>query len=152
MVLVVSITVLIAAVVGGFVTEAITGGDSAPQEPPTAGVTFSYDYAESSDKVKITVESSGSAERLYVARRSGFNDTDIIRATGGWLNTTAGRGNLGSIVNGTRVVNEDVGSGDTVILGNVTAEDDLTLTADKGEGTNAVVLEYWERDDWTYEP
>ena len=152
MVLVVSITVLIAGVVGGFVTEAITGSGSATEEPPTTGVTFSYDYAENSDKVRITVESSGSAERLYVARRSGFDDTDIIRATGGWLNTTADRGGAGSIVNGSKVVNEDVGAGDAVILGNVTAEDDLTLTADRGEGTDAVVVEYWERDDWTYTP
>jgi len=73
-----------------------------------------------------------------------------VEATGGWLNETADRDAAGRIVNGSRVVNEDIGAGDKIVLDNVTVDDELVLTADRGEGTDENLLSYWEDDDWSY--
>lgn len=147
-ILMVSITVIVAATAGTLLTGSAFGN---VEEPGTAGVGFNYDYDASSDKMKVTVTSPGNVERLYLANRDGgFVDGDIVRSAGGWLNETAGKDSAGRIVEGEKIINEDVNAGDTIILNNVTTDDDLVLTADRGRGTDETLLSNWEGDDWTY--
>lgn len=148
-ILMVSITVLVAATTGALVSGSAFIDD--PEQPATGGVTFDYDYSPDSEKMRVTVRTPGNMERLYIANRDGgFDDADIVEATGGWLKGTADRDAAGRIVNGSRVVNEDVGAGDKMVLNNVTTEDELVLTADRGSGTDENLLSYWENDDWSY--
>ena len=148
-VLMVSITVLIAATIGVFVTD--IGGSV--EEPAVSGVTFNFDYDANSDKMKVAITHPGNVERLYIDKRGGgdrFDENDIIRATGGWRDTLADRNSGGRIVDGNKVVNEEVNAGDTLILDNVTANDGLVLTADRGTGTDETLVSSWEANDWTY--
>ena len=148
-ILMVSITVLVAATTGALVSGSALIDD--PEQPATSGVTFNYDYNPDSEKMRVSVTTPGNVERLYIDKRGGdFEDADIVEATGGWLNETADRDAGGRIVNGSRLVNEDVGAGDKIILDNVSPEDELVLTADRGSGTDENLLSYWENDDWSY--
>jgi flagellin-like protein len=148
-ILMVAITVTVAATTGAL----ITGSAFLDVKQPTnSGVTFNYDYEPGSDIMKVSVTAPGNAERLYIANRNGgFDDADILKATGGWLDETADRNSGGSIVDGDRVVNEDLLAGDKIILNNVTADDELVLTADRGKGTGENLVSRWETEDrWTY--
>jgi flagellin-like protein len=148
-ILMVSITVTVAATAGAFLLD--PGLVSDVEQPATSGVTFNYDYDDDSDKMKVSVQTPGNVERIYIANRDGgFDDADIVETTGGWLKGTADRDAAGRIVNGSRVVNEDVDAGDKIVLDNVTMEDELVLTADRGSGTDENLLSYWENDDWSY--
>lgn len=147
-ILMVAITVIVAATVGALITGSAFGN---VEEPSTAGVGFDYDYEPGSEKMKVTVTIPGNVERLYITDRAGgFNDSDIVRSAG-WLNKTAGKDSSGRIVEGKKIVNEDVKAGDTIILDNITADDDLVLTGDRGLGTSETLLSNWEGDDWTYD-
>ena len=148
-ILMVSITVLVAATTGALLTSSAFVEDV--ESPPTSGVTFDYDYNPSSDKMRVSVRTPGNVERLYVANRDGgFEDADIVEATGGWLNETADRTPTGALTDGSKIVNENVGAGDQIVLDNVTTEDELVLTADRGSGTEETLIGRWETDDWTY--
>ena len=148
-ILMVAITVMVAATTGALITGSAFVGDV--DEPATSGVTFNYDYNPDSEKMKVSVTTPGNVERLYIANRGGgFEDADIVQATGGWLNETADRDAAGRIVEGNEIVNEDVGAADEIVLDNVTTEDELVLTADRGKGTETNLLSYWENDDWSY--
>ena len=46
--------------------------------------------------------------------------------------------------------NKNVGAADEIVLDNVTTEDELVLTADRGKGTETNLLSYREDDDWSY--
>ncbi|MDZ7687344.1 MAG: type IV pilin N-terminal domain-containing protein [Halobacteriales archaeon] len=149
-ILMVSVTVLVAATVGALLTGSALVGEGV-EEPTTGGVTFNYDYDANSDMMRVSITHPGNVERLYIGKRGGgFEDGDIVRATGGWLDQTADRNSGGSIVDGEKLVNEEVGAGDQIILDNVTAEDSLVLTGDKGKGTGETLVSNWEANDWTY--
>jgi FlaG/FlaF family flagellin (archaellin) len=148
-VLIVSLTVLTAAV-GGTLVTGIGSSFQDVDTPPSAGVEFSYDYQDSSDKAQIKVQDPGNTERLYVRKAGGsFEKTDIVE-TRGWQADLGDRDGAGSIVNGSKLVNNDTRAGDVIIVDNATPKDDFIVTADKGVGTDAVVLEYWESEDWKY--
>lgn len=148
-VLMVSITVIVASVTGALVSG--SGFTDKVEEPTVGGVIFDYDYDTSSEKMRVSVQAPGNVERLYIANRDGgFEDADIVQATGGWLNETADRDSVGALTEGKEVVNVDVGAGDKIVLNNVTTDDELVLTADRGSGTNQNLVSYWEDDDWSY--
>jgi flagellin-like protein len=147
-ILMIAITVMVAATTGALITGSALVD---VEEPATSGVTFNYDYDPDSEKMKVSVTTPGNVERLYIANRGGgFEDADIVEATGGWLNETADRDTAGRIVEGNEIVNEDVGAADEIVIDNVTSDDRLVLTADRGKGTEANLLSYWENDDWSY--
>jgi len=149
-ILMVAITVLVAATVGALLTGSALVGQGV-EEPATGAVTFNYDYDASSDMMRVSVTDPGNLERLYIGNRNGgFDDGDIVKATGGWLNETSGRDSGGKIVNGSKIVNEEVQAADTIILANVTADDSLVLTGDKGRGTDLTLVNNWKASDWTY--
>ncbi len=148
-VLIVSLTVLTAAV-GGTLVTGIGSAFQDTDSPPNAGITFSYDYQDGSDKAQIKVQDPGNTEKLYVRKAGGnFKESDIVE-TRGWQADLGDRDNAGKVVNGTSLVNNDTRAGDVIIVDNATPEDDFIVTADKGVGTDAVVLEYWESEDWKY--
>lgn len=150
-VFIVSLTVLVAAAAATFLT-GIGGAFQDTETPPSAGIEFSYDYQDGSDRVKIAVQDPGNTERLYVAKHGdGFEENDIVE-TRGWQGSPGDRNKGGSIVNGSKLVNNDTRAGDAIIINNATPTDDFVVTADKGVGTDPVVVEYWESDDWTYNP
>ena len=148
-VLMVSITVLVASLTGALVSGSDFTDDV--EEPTAGGVIFNYDYSPSSEKMRVSVQTPGNIERLFIQNKDGgFEDADIVETTGGWLNETAGRGPVGALTDGQRVVNTDVGAGDVLVLDNVTATDELVLTADRGSGTDQTLVSYWEDDNWSY--
>jgi len=150
-VLIVSLTVLVAATAGTLVT-GIGGAFQDTESTPSAGITFSYDYQDGSDKAKITVQDPGNTERLYVRKSGGgFEESDIVEVRG-WQSSLGDRDNGGVIVNGSMLVNNDTRAGDEIVIDNATQSDGFIVTADKGVGTDAVVVEYWESEDWTYRP
>ena len=150
-ILIVSLTVLVAATAATLLTD-IGGAFEDTETPPSAGIEFSYDYQDGSDKAKITVQDPGNTERLYVRKPGGgFEENDIVEARG-WQESLGDRDNGGLIVNGSKLVNNDTRAGDEIVIDNATPTDDFIVTADKGVGTDAVVVEYWESEDWKYNP
>ena len=145
-ILMVSITVIVAATVGVAFTGIVDSTTQVVDEPAVSGVTFDYEYDEAEATVTVSVKNSGNVERLYVDRDTGFNDDDILRTSGGWMDETADRDSTGVLVDGDRIVNEDVGAADTVVIHGVTSDDELTLIADKGPSSDAVVIDYWETE------
>ena len=83
-ILMVAITVLVAATVGALLTGSALVGQGV-EEPATGAVTFNYDYDASSDMMRVSVTDPGNLERLYIGNRNGgFDDGDIVKATGGF--------------------------------------------------------------------
>jgi len=150
-VLMVTITVLVAATTGALLTgSALTGEDI--ETPATGGITFNYDYDSDSDMMRVSVTDPGNVERLYIIDRgTGFEEDDIVEARGGWNESLVSRNAAGQLsAGGERVVNSNVRAGDKLILDNVSPDDDLVLLADRGVGTDETVVGYWESDNWSY--
>lgn len=126
-VLMVAVAVILAGVIGYFVSG--VGGDV--KSTPSAGLTFAYDDGE--DVVNVKVVDPGNTEALYIRDLNAhINDSDITNANG-WENVTDGEG---------RVENSYPRAGDSVTIQNVSIKDDLALIGVKDR--KEAIISQWE--------
>ena len=126
-ILMVAVTVILAAVIGTFVT----GIGSDVQPSAQAGVTFDYDGT--TDELTVRVIDAGNVDALYVQNNDDpIQDTDIS-SPNGWDSSVDGDN---------RVVNEDPDGGDSVVIDGTANDDDVVITGEvDGEET---LLDGWE--------
>jgi len=125
-ILMVAITVILAAVIASFV---LGLGDQAQQATPQAS--FSFDYSESDSNLKITHDGGDSilSDELYVRGTAGGNSN-----TGVWHNLPSSSPGSGS----------DVTAGNSVTLGtgthDVPADYDVRVVYETQEGDSSATL------------
>jgi len=125
-ILMVAITVILAAVIASFV---LGLGDQAQQATPQAS--FSFDYSESDSNLKITHDGGDSilSDELYVRGTAGGNSN-----TGVWHNLPSSSPGSGS----------DVTAGNSVTLGTgtdpVPADYDVRVVYETQEGDSSATL------------
>jgi len=111
-ILMVAITVILAAVIGTFVT----GIGSEVQESPQAGVTFDYD--DGSGDLTVRVIDAGNVDALYVQNQDDpIQDSDLNNRMG-WVDTVDGDN---------RAVNNNPDGGDSVVIEGVDTDDDVVV-------------------------
>lgn len=124
-ILMVAVTVILAAVIGTFVT----GIGSEVQQSPQAGVTFEYDGGN----LTVNVIDAGNVDALYVE-----NQDDPIQDA----NVTDRRGWEDTVDSDNRAVNNNPDGGDSVVIEGVDKDDDVAVIGAIDD--EEALLDAWE--------
>lgn len=125
-ILMVAITVILAAVIGTFVV----GIGSEVEPSAQAGVTFDYDGG--SDELTVNVIDAGNVDALYIENQDDPIDDSDVTNQRGWESDTVDN----------RAVNNNPDGGDSVVIAGIEKDDDVSVIGEiDGEET---LLDAWE--------